>query len=277
MINPSLNEIGELARVAGKITLKYFRNHARFTEKEDYKGVVTEADLESESFIKSFIKEKFPSHSILAEESGFDDHSKSGEKSSNSSVGQPLWLIDPLDGTNNFSKGLPHYCVSIGYGIQKGDRCEMLMGVVYHPVADDLYMAEKGRGAFCNGKPMRVSSEADFAKGSYSTGIGANRGDSLKKIFDSMYRVQMDCSSTALRINGAAALDLSYVARGLSHGFWEPKLNAWDTAAGSLLVSEAGGKVSNERGEEFDPLRDPFVVASTSLLHSRFLGLVGLS
>ena len=264
MTEPTIAQIQTLAREAGEFTLRYFRKGASFSEKPEHQGIVTEADLGAEKLIKQWISSHFSGHAILAEESGLQAAGHTG----------PIWIVDPLDGTTNFSRGDPHYCVSIGYGLREGLDCDLRLGVVYKPATRELYWAEKGKGAWLGEQRLAVSPEATFRLGSYRTGIGPSREDALRKILDAAFRVQNECTGSAVRIGGSAALDLAYVASGFCEGFWEPDLNAWDTAAGTLMVREAGGRITNFEGREFETLRDRGVICAGPALHARLRELV---
>ncbi len=211
----------------------------RFTEKHEitYKGeidIVTEADRMSEKMLLSEIEAAFPHHDILAEES---DGTEKGS--------DYRWLVDPLDGTTNYAHGFPFFCVSIA--LEK--RGEIIMGVIYDPMADELYEATLKGGAFLNGKKIFVSNTTDLSKGLLATGfpydIRTNSDNNIN------YFSEMALRAQAIRRAGSAALDLAYVASGRFDGFWELQLNPWDTAAGWLLVTEAGGLVTDFDGSSY--------------------------
>jgi myo-inositol-1(or 4)-monophosphatase len=243
----------ELCLLAGDEALRFFRNKMDAQEKSGHRGLVTEADLACEKLIKAKILERFPQHAILAEESGLaaGSHSQSRET-------HPLWFIDPIDGTNNFAHGNSYFCISIAYGDSAG---RIQAGAVYQPTTQKLFTAERGQGAFCNGERLKLPPITDFSRGSYVTGFGPSHGPALRGVIESIFRVQSKCTSTAVRVNGAAALDLANLARGVYDGFWESTLNPWDTAAGSLLVEEAGGQLLNFNGKPFQVLLDSEVIA----------------
>lgn len=255
--------IGGLAREAGELTLRYFRNNVAPRDKGSRLGFVTEADLASEKLIREKIRAHSPGHSILGEEAGLEETQATG----------PIWIVDPLDGTNNFSKGNSFYCISIAYAERTPSGCKVLAGAIYRPTTNELFLADRGKGAFLNGAPLKMA-ELPFEEGSYATGFGSAHGDELRRILDRVLRVQEACSSTAVRINGAAALEMACTSQGVFQGFWEPNLNAWDSAAGALLVEEAGGTVTNFSGQAFEPLRDRSVVCATRALHPKLLKLL---
>lgn len=255
----------QIAIEAGAELSRRFRHVQTYEIKANYKGFVTEADLASEKLVKKMISEKFPTHLILAEESGFS-------RQLDKSKVEPMWFIDPLDGTNNFAHGNPYHCVSIAFGNSSG---EIEASAVYQPFNKLMFSAERGRGAFCNGEKIRLpTAQKKFEEGAYATGWASAHDKELDEICANIMRVQKSCTSTAVRMNGAAALDLALTAWGTFDGFWERHLNPWDTAAGGLIVSEAGGLLQNEKGEAFNCLRDPFVIAGHPSVVSRLLELV---
>lgn len=214
------------AKEAGKIQLGYFRSthletHAKFNESD----VVTIADKESEAFIISQIHSLYPSHSILSEESGSE---------SNESDFQ--WVIDPLDGTTNYSSGLPQFCVSIGLKHQG----TTILGVVYAPYLDELYTSIKGEGAYLNGKPIHCRQISDIHKAVVSTGFPVDKDRNSDNNLDNVTRVLP--LVRGLRRMGAAAIDICSVAAGFLDAYWELNLHEWDVCAGLLIANEAGAK-----------------------------------
>jgi myo-inositol-1(or 4)-monophosphatase len=239
-----------LARAAGqRIELG---RRAGFTI--DYKGrndLVTNVDREVEQFIRSELGKLFPEDSILGEEFGEDAHQNKDR----------VWMIDPIDGTTNFSQGIPIYCVSIALQ----EHGETVVGVIYDPTRDELFSAQQGVGTHLNGVPLAVSTQDDLARAVLATGFPPlKEGDTFKTIVERMGNIVS--ASRGMRRLGSAALDLAYVAAGRLDGFWEYNLNPWDTAAGYLLVQEAGGKVSDDVGEHFTPYSRS-VVATNALIH----------
>ena len=255
---PSAAEVASIAVQAGELTMQYFRKKLQISEKSDNQGIVTEADVASEECIKTLINLQFKGHSVLAEESGLLDLSKSSD------VEVPFWIIDPIDGTTNFSKGNPYYCVSIGFGVRTKSGCQMRAACIVQPSTGDVYTAERGRGAYCNGALLQVKN-VELSHASLATGFSSNKDESLKKVIKVIGKIQQDI--LGLRINGAAALDLALTARGVFQGFYERPLSPWDMAAGSLIVQEAGGTVTNLSGKPFDALRDRDVIACTPSLY----------
>ncbi len=252
-MNPTLAEIEALARQAGDILRALFGHQYHV----DYKGEidpVTEADRRSEDFLLGHIRLRFPSHQIVTEESG-----TIGGKDSN------LWYIDPLDGTVNYAHGLPIFSVSIGYQ----DEGEIRLGVVYDPVRDECFSAEKGRGAWLNGYPIRVSAATELNECLLTTGFPYDIRTSPGAILDYYQRFTMH--SQGVRRLGSAALDLCYVAAGRLDGFWEFRLNSWDVAAGALIAQEAGAIVTNFSGGK-DFLSAPqSILAANPAIHLQML------
>jgi myo-inositol-1(or 4)-monophosphatase len=199
-------------------------------------SLVTEADLASEKVIIERISKYFPDDQIYAEESGKSSESRR--------PGSAVWIVDPLDGTTNYANGYPYYCISIGRGIFDGSgRVQMQTGAIYDAVRGKLYFAEDGKGASCDGKPLRVASPREFHKSFLVTGFYYREGPDLQCEITRFSKIAQECHS--IRRDGAAALDLALVAEGIFDAFWELGLAPWDVAAGSLLVREAGGVVRN--------------------------------
>ena len=224
-----------------------------------YKGeinLVTEADRLSEALIVERIRRAFPDHDILAEESP-ETANGSGFR----------WIIDPLDGTTNYAHGYPVFCVSIALEVEGMIR----LGAVYNPMLDELFIAEKGEGAFLNGRRLAVSRTAKLSRGLLATGfpydLRENRNNNIN------YFGAMALNAQAIRRAGSAALDLAYVAAGRFDGFWELKLMPWDTAAGWLLVAEAGGIVTDLRGDPYH-LHSPHILASNGLIHGEIAAIL---
>jgi myo-inositol-1(or 4)-monophosphatase len=227
----------------------------------DHKGsidLVTDVDLASERLIREAIATYYPRHEILAEEGGLSE-----------SDSEYRWIVDPLDGTTNYTHGYPMFCVSIALEC-KG---EVVVGVVYDPMRDELFSAERGGGAGLNNRPIHVSKTADLMQGLLSTGFPYDIKTSKLTNLDHWANFAMNAQ--ALRRDGAAALDLCYVACGRFDGFWELNLSPWDTAAGALIVAEAGGAVTNFTGGSFSNYK-PEVVASNGLIHDRMLEVLKL-
>ena len=240
----------ELAREAGAVLTSYFGKVAI-----EYKGevdLVTEADRSSERLVVGRIRKEFPGHDLI------------GEEGSRVETGSDFrWYVDPLDGTTNFAHGYPVFCVSIALE-HKGER---IAGVIYDPCRDELFAAEKGSGSRLNGKPIQVSKIKRLAESLVSTGFPSHKRHKNPNIH---FYHQITLRSHGVRRAGSAALDLCCVACGRYDGFWEFNLNSWDTAAGVLLVAEAGGRVTDFTGGPFD-ISSKEVLASNSLVHDEFL------
>ncbi len=219
---------------------------------------VTEVDQAAENLIIDTLLAAYPGHGILAEESGRARGAKDSEY---------LWIIDPLDGTTNFIHGFPVYAVSIALA----HRGQVQQAVVYDPSRNDLFYASKGRGAFLNDKRLRVSKRLRLADSLIGTGFPFRKGDNLKRYVQMFEDVMQQCAG--LRRPGAAALDLCYVAAGWYDGFFETGLSPWDIAAGSLMITEAGGLVGNFTGEA-DYLYQREVVAGNPKVYAQLVSLL---
>lgn len=245
----------DTAREAGSILMRHFGTVRSGTAKNQRGDVVTQADLESERHIISRIREAYPDHSILAEESGMHDVDE----------GEYTWVIDPLDGTKNFTLGIPFFCVSIA--VLRGRRA--VAGVVYDPVHDDMFYAVEGAGAYLNGSPIRVSDQDDIELMIVNVAWSLNEYEGGNF---SPYAVKIVDRTDYFRRLGSAALVKSYVACGRLDAAVSVKLRPWDVAAAALIVREAGGVVSDFRGEPLDPLHDPVdIVVANPILHERII------
>ena len=245
----------EIAREAGI----FLKNMLHSEHTIDYKGeidLVTEADKISEKMITSKIITLFPDHDIL------------GEEFTNIDRGSDFrWIIDPLDGTTNYAHGYPYFCVSIAL-----ERLNtMIVGIVYDPMLDEMFVAEKGKGAFLNEREIHVSNTREVIKSLLATGfpydIRENSHNNLN------YFNKMILQAQAIRRAGSAALDLAYVAAGRFDGFWELKLNPWDIAAGWLLVEEAGGIVTDMGGNDYY-LKSSSILASNGRIHTEMMDVL---
>lgn len=211
--------------------------------------LVTEVDVLSEQCIRQHIRARFPDHALLAEEGGLTETASAFR-----------WIVDPLDGTTNYAHGYPFFSVAIALEHQG----EVIVGVVYDPLRDELFSAAKGQGTTCNGRRLRVSEVTALEQALLVTGFPYNVKASPQKNLDH-FSAFLDLAQ-AIRRDGSAALDLAYVAAGRFDGFWELNLAPWDMAAGSLLVTEAGGHVTAFNGSAFSPYV-PEIVASNGHLH----------
>ncbi|MCL2485785.1 MAG: inositol monophosphatase [Endomicrobia bacterium] len=243
------------AEAGAKELLKYYNKISDV----EYKGKtdpVTLADRNSQKAVIKVIKSMFPEHGILAEEDGVSETEK-----------DYCWIIDPLDGTVNFVHGIPMFCVSVGLKYKD----EIIAGVIYSPLMKEVFIAEKGKGAFLNGKPIKVSKENKLIRSLAVTGFPYMRKNHSKiiKIFS-----EISLNAQGVRRLGSAALDLAYVACGKFEFFWEEGLKPWDIAAGVLLVKEAGGILSDYKGlKNYFP--DMTILASNNkITHKRVLGII---
>lgn len=235
---------------AGEILRHGFHTHFQVESKPGIHNLVTEYDTAAEESIVSTILKQFPTHSILAEESG--------EKQGEADV---TWIIDPLDGTVNFAHRIPLFSVSIGVAL-KG---EVLSGVVYSPMLHELFVAEKSKGAYLNGKKLHVSSIDQVIQAFMATGFPYNVNTNPLHCIDRF--AEMQVKGVPIRRIGSAALDLAYVAAGRFDAFWELNLNAWDIAAGKLLIEEAGGKVTQYSGSPLNIFSDKTLLGTNGPLH----------
>lgn len=227
------------AQASGKVLMRYLGKSIEVREKKGA-GLVTEADLASERAAMKILRAYRPDFTMLTEESAPQGEARKSE------VGpHGRWIIDPLDGTTNFVHGFPMFCVSIG---AEWDG-EIIAGVIYHPVLKDTYCAWKGGGAFLNGKRMHVSKTKTLKDTLLSTGFSYRRDTWLHAEMEAFER--LSGVARAIRRPGSAALDLAFTARGVFDGFWERRLSSWDVAAGYLLVTEAGGVVTDFQGQPF--------------------------
>src|SRR5690242_9700759 len=236
-----------IAREAGALLLDSFQRRIGFEYKGDV-DLVTAADRASEKLITERIRRQWPTHDLLGEEGA-----------SRETGSDYRWYIDPLDGTTNFAHGFPVFCVSLGLEF-KGER---IAGVLYDPTRDELFAAEKGSGAFLNGRPMHVSKVANLAECLTGTGFPSHKRHKSPNIH---FYHEITLRTHGVRRAGSAALDLCCVASGRFDGFWEFNLNPWDTAAGVLIVEEAGGKVTDFKGGPFQ-LNSRETLASNGQVH----------
>jgi myo-inositol-1(or 4)-monophosphatase len=255
-----LNFAMQTARDAGRI-LAARLGRARIAHKGDI-DLVTEADLASEKLIIEKIRSHYPRHAILAEESGASDGLSTGAKQS-----AWKWIIDPLDGTTNYAHGYPCFCVSIAAEC-KG-RIEI--GVVYDPLRDEMFAAERGQGATLNERRLRVSAVDNLNRAMLCTGFPY---DVRERPRFARHFTNFTMQAQAVRRDGSAALDLAYVAAGRFDGFWEDGLHPWDVAAGMVLIEEAGGLVTDFLGAPLD-IYTPKVLANNGLIHETMLQVLG--
>jgi len=243
------------AKAAGRILIKGMTEELAVT----YKGeldLVTQIDILSEQTIVGHIKRHFKDHQILAEEGN------------NQESGSPYrWIIDPLDGTTNYAHRFPCFCVSIAVEYQE----EIKIGVIYDPIRKELFVAEKGRGATLNQQPLSVSSRPILKEALLVTGFAYNLRDHPNNNLNHFSRLLM--RAQGIRRMGSAALDLCYVAAGRLDGFWELNLKPWDTAAGSLILTEAGGQVTDFSGKTF-LIDKPEILATNGKIHQEMVDVL---
>jgi myo-inositol-1(or 4)-monophosphatase len=250
-----------IAREAGALLMQYFHQGLKI----EYKGdadLVTAADRASEKLIRERISQRFPGHDVLGEEQGLNDQGSDYR-----------WYVDPLDGTTNFAHGYPVFCVSMGLEYRgteyrgsehrSGAEAKRVAAVVYDPTRDELFSAEQGSGAQLNGKPIHVSKATQLKECLVATGFPSHKRHKNPNIH---FYHQITLRTHGVRRAGSAALDLCNVASGRFDGFWEFNLNPWDTAAGVLIVEEAGGKVSRFDGSAFR-IDSSETLASNGLVH----------
>ena len=243
--------MAEIAREAGALLMEYFHQHV----KVEYKGevdLVTVADRKSEALILQRIQARWPQHDVL------------GEEGARIETGSDYrWYVDPLDGTTNFAHGFPVFCVSLALEWKN----QRIAGVIYDPTRNELFSAEKGSGAYLNGEAIHVSKVANLAESLVATGFPSHKRHKNPNIF---FYHQITLRTHGVRRAGSAALDLASVACGRFDGYWEFNLNPWDTAAGVLIVEEAGGRVTDFSGGPFQ-LDSRETVASNGLVHQALL------
>jgi len=251
-----------IAREAGA-TLREFLAQGVETEYKGDVDLVTIADRTSERLIKERLSAAFPEHGIYGEE-GTRERMQ----------GEFRWYVDPLDGTTNFAHGFPQFCVSMGLeqrrpGLKPEEDGTLVAAVVFDPNRDELFTAERGKGAWLNGKPIKVSRTADLAEALVATGFPSRKRHDSPNIH---FYQEITLRSHGVRRAGSAALDLAYVACGRFDAFWEFNLNPWDTAAGLLLIEEAGGRSTDFSGGHYR-LDSRENLASNGLIHEELLGL----
>ena len=251
-----LNEFIEIVKKAGEIFKEGFEKKVEIHSK-GIKDLVTEYDVKVEKFlIKEF--EKYPEYSIIAEES-------IQEKFDNSII------IDPIDGTTNFAHQIPHCAISVGVYENRHPK----YGIVYNPVLNELYYAKKGEGAYKNGKRISVSHQKCFQRSLIATGFpysSAENEDDLKWVINKLNHILPRCQD--IRRLGSAALDLCYVAEGKYEGFYEINLKPWDVSAGMLIVTEAGGIITNDCDDLYDMFKDRCIVASNGEIHDELIEIL---
>lgn len=250
------NTLIEAARAGAAEVQRFFQGEFKITNKEGINNPVTEADHASEKAIMGVIRSKFPDHYILSEEAGMIIQESNYK-----------WIIDPIDGTINFAHGIPLNCVSIG--IEKDG--EMVLGAVFNPHLNEFFLAEKGKGATLNDRPIHVSNQTETIRACLVTGFPytyINMPNGPLEIFERFIR-----KGVPVRRLGSAAIDLCWVAAGRFDGFYEHKLEAWDSAAGYLMVEEAGGRVTDFDGNKFSPYQHR-ILATNGKIHDEMLDII---
>jgi len=250
-----LDSAVEIARESGALLSHFFERRVAFELKGDF-DLVTEADRASERLVVERLRSWFPSHGIVAEEGGGHD-----------GASEYRWYVDPLDGTTNFAHGYPVFNITLALE-QAG---QMICGVIYDPVRNEMFTAERGGGAYLNNRRISVSKTATLADTLVATGFPSRKRHLNYNVH---FYHQLAMSTHGVRRGGAAAIDLAYVACGRLDAFWEFTLNPWDMAAGLLLVEEAGGRTSDMRGDAVD-VHAPHVVADNGHVHDELIGLFG--
>lgn len=248
----------EAALLGGDLLRQGFGTHFKIANKEGRHNLVTEYDHRSEKEILRFLVEQGPPCRFVAEESG-----STGDKKSSL-----VWIVDPLDGTVNFAHGIPMFSVSIGAELDGVLFC----GVIYQPMTHELFVTEKGKGAFLNGAPIHVSSAKTLRESILATGFPYNLAENPSHCIE--HFVDVLRAGTPIRRIGSAAIDLAYTAAGRFEGFFEVSLCPWDCAAGALMIDEAGGQMSDWKGAPFDLYAEGPILASNGLVHSEIVDIL---
>ncbi len=260
MTDENLRSCLEVAKAAARAAGQLQRERLWTELAVDFKGeidLVTEVDRLCEALIVDRLRAVFPDHDILAEENDYAERHSPCK-----------WIIDPLDGTTNYAHGFPWFAVSIALEVNG----EVMLGVIYQPMTDELFTTVQGCGAWLNGRRLKVSNHKPLKSCLLATGFPYDRTWVNENNFANFRNFQM--AARAVRRAGAAALDLAYVAAGRLDGYWECKLKPWDVAAGKLLVIEAGGRVTNHAGEPYS-VYDHRILASNGCIHEEMVGLLG--
>ncbi|OPY77080.1 MAG: Inositol-1-monophosphatase [Syntrophorhabdus sp. PtaU1.Bin153] len=240
---------------SGKIQRQYFQKKVGIHHKGEI-NLVTDVDLACQHRIIELLEQGFPDDYIVAE-----------EKSNFFDVNKNKWIVDPLDGTTNYAHGYPFFCTSIAYEVNS----RVIAGVVYNPIFDELFFAQENGGAYLNGERIKVSEIGDMKQGLLCTGFPYDLTTSKKNNID--HFINFLFHAQAVRRDGSAAMNLSYVACGRFDGYWEMKLNPWDMAAGALMVVEAGGMITDFNGKAFSIYGDE-LVASNGIIHGNMLEIL---
>lgn len=256
--NQLLDAATTAARLGGEILMRYLRDGVQIRSK-DHAGaktydLVSDADIESEKAIESYLRKQFPDHALLGEENLQADTNS-----------EHLWIIDPLDGTNNFAHGVLQFSVSIAYY----HHGKPMVGVVFNPARDEMFTATAGGGAFFNGDPIQVSRSDALSKSLIGCGFYYDRGEMMRKTLSAIGEF-FEQDIHGIRRFGSASLDLCHVAAGQFGGYFEYHLAPWDFAAGALIVQEAGGQITDAKGDPLE-IKKTSVLASNGCLHESML------
>ncbi|HEX3876403.1 MAG TPA: inositol monophosphatase family protein [Bryobacteraceae bacterium] len=252
----TLEKAVEIAREAGALIANYYERRVPFESKGEF-DLVTAADRASEKLIVERLRAHFPSHGIVAEEGGGYE-----------SPSEYQWFVDPLDGTTNFAHSFPLFNVTMA--LAKGD--DIVTGVVFDPMKNEMFTAERGSGAYLNNRRIHVSGVKRLAESLSSTGFPSRKRQHNANIY---FYYQLAMASHGVRRTGTAAIDMAYIASGRADFFWEFGLKPWDMAAGVLLVQEAGGRVSDMHGAKHSVTKSDSVLADNGLLHGEALEIFG--
>lgn len=252
MWNKELDAANEAARTTGDLLNRMFGRINHIMKKGDI-DLVTEADLEAEKTILHIIRRNFPQDNILSEESG--EHNETSGRT---------WIVDPLDGTTNFAHGFPFFAVSIALEIEK----QIVLGIVHNPYMDEYFEAVKDRGAYLNKRPIKVSKTRNLGESLLATGFSYDIHERPQRALELFRKIII--RARGVRRPGSAAIDLCYVAAGRFDGFWEEGLKPWDTAAGMVIVNEAGGKLTTFEGESYSPYMKS-IVAANPFIHDEIV------
>jgi len=247
----------QAALKAGKLLREGFGTQFEITSKANPLDLVTEFDKAAEALIIDFIKSQFNGHAFLAEESGFSEYQGA----------DVLWIIDPLDGTMNFAHHIPFFVVSIAAVVDQSIE----VGVIYQPINQELFVAQKGRGSYLNGSKIHVSKAVNLAQAVGATGFPYSFDE--RKHYTTQFLNFLNVGNP-IRIIGSAALNLAYVATGRFDLYWGNNLMPWDVAAGKLLVEEAGGQITHFDGSSYDAFKEANIVATNGTLHNAILNLL---
>jgi len=253
-----LNFIKDLAREVGKFQVESINSGFKTESKETSYNLVTDIDKESEKRIVSAILKQFPNHNIIGEEDQYPQTDS-----------EYYWIIDPIDGTNNYFKGVPYFAVSIALAKKENDKLNTQIGVVYNPYIKDLYHAILNEGSYKNDKKIQVSKQKAIKGGLFITGFYYDRGDSMEKNLDAIKRI-FKKDVLGVRRFGSGALDMCLLAQGSAEGYWEHYLSIWDFAAAILILREAGGMMTDYNGKNKD-LEHGSAICSNGLLHEELL------